>query len=91
MKRQKAIEQELGCIFVRTNPYKEDLSIIKAINEIFRKIKQSTKKTVISKISTPFLGLEFKPHNIIKSKATKFIVNKIFPDYKQKWKCMCRL
>ena len=29
------------------------------------------------------LRLEFKSDNIIESKATKFIVKKILPDYKQ--------
>ena len=28
------------------------------------------------------LGLEFKSDNIIKSKAIKFIVKKVLPDYK---------
>ena len=32
------------------------------------------------------LGLEFKSDNIIKSKAIKFIVQKMLPDYKQQWK-----
>ena len=44
---------------------------------MFRHIKQSTKKTPITRISARLLGLEFKSNNIVKSKATKFIVNKI--------------
>ena len=32
------------------------------------------------------LGLDFKSDNIIKSKAIKFIVKKMLPDYKQQWK-----
>ena len=79
-KRQKAIEQELSCKFIRINPGKEDFDIFKTINEIFRHIKQSTKKTLIN--STTLLGLEFKSENIIKSKAIKFIVKKL-PDYKE--------
>ena len=43
-KRQKAIEKELGCKFLRIDPDKEDSDIFRAINEIFRYIKQSTKK-----------------------------------------------
>ena len=43
IKRQKAIEQELGCKFIRIDPDKEDFDIFRAINEIFRHIKQSTK------------------------------------------------
>ena len=49
IKRQKAIEQELGCKFIRIDLDKEDFDIFRAINEIFRHIKQSTKKTLISK------------------------------------------
>ena len=44
IKRQKAKEQELVCKFVRIDPDKEDFDIFRAINEIFRHIKQSTKK-----------------------------------------------
>ena len=80
IKRQKAIEQELGCKFIRIDPDKEDFDIFKAVNDIFRHIKQSTKKTLISKILT-WLS-EFKSDNIIKSKAMKFIAKKILPDYK---------
>ena len=75
IKRQKAIEQELGYKFIRTDPDKKDFDIFRAINEIFRHIKQSTKKTLINKISTR-LRLVFKSDNIIKSKAMKFIVKK---------------
>ena len=50
IKRQKSIEHELGCTFVRIDPHKEDFDIFRTINEIFRHIKQSTKKTSINKI-----------------------------------------
>ena len=50
IKRQKEIEQELGCKFIKIDPDKEDFDIFKAVNEIFRHIKQSTKKTQRSKI-----------------------------------------
>ena len=36
----------------------------------------------MNKISTRLLGLEFKSHNTIESKAMKYIVKKILPDYK---------
>ena len=41
IKRQKAIEQEFGCKFIRIDPDKEDFE---TANEIFRYIKQSNKK-----------------------------------------------
>ena len=86
IKRQKAMEQKLGCKFFRIDPEKEDFDIFWAINEIFRHITKSTKKTLISKISPRLLGLEYRSDNIIKSKAMKFIVKKLFPDYKWQWK-----
>ena len=39
IKRQKAIEQELGCKFIRIDPDKEDFDIFRTIKEIFRHIK----------------------------------------------------
>ena len=44
IKRQTAIIQELGCKFIRIDPGKENFDIFRAINEIFRHIKQSTKQ-----------------------------------------------
>ena len=82
MKRRKAIKQELFCKFIRIDPDKEDFDIFRAINEIFRRIKQSTKKTLINKISTRLLGLEVKSDNAIKPKAMKYFVKKVLPDYK---------
>ena len=42
IKRQKSIEQKLDCMFIRIDPDKEDFDIFRAINEVFRHIKQST-------------------------------------------------
>ena len=42
IKKQKAIEQELNCEFIRIDPGKIDFDIFKAINEIFRHIKESS-------------------------------------------------
>ena len=41
-KREKAIEQELGCEFIRIDPDKKDFDIFISINDIFRHIKQSS-------------------------------------------------
>ena len=81
IKRQKATEPAVGCKFIRIDADKKHFYIFKTVNEIFRHIKQSTKKTLLSKISTRLLGLEFKSDDIIKSKATKFIVKKILSGY----------
>ena len=44
-KRQKAIEQKLGCKFIRIDPGKEDFDIFKALNEIIRRIKESSNQS----------------------------------------------
>ena len=80
--RQKAIEERLGCEFIKINPDKENSYIIKAINEIFGHIKQLPKETLVNKILfKKLLGIEFKSDNDIKSKTINFIANKILPCY----------
>ena len=58
------IEKEIDSEFIRNNSDKDDFDIFKAINEIFRYIKQSSnqlsKKVLIVKISKRLLSLEFK-------------------------------
>ena len=44
IQRQKILEKELGCKFIRIDPDEEDFDIFKAINEIHRHFKISTKK-----------------------------------------------
>ena len=50
IKRQKAIEQQLDCMFIRIDPTNEDFDFLKTINEMFRHIKQSTKRALINKV-----------------------------------------
>ena len=69
IKNQKAREEKFGWKFIRTDPNKENFDILRAINEKFRHIKQSTKKTLINKTSVRLLRFEFKSEKIIKSKA----------------------
>ena len=68
-------------MFIRTDPDKEDFDIFRDANEIFRHIKPSARKTLINKISTRLLQLEFKSDNISRSKAIQFIVEKILPEW----------
>ena len=42
IKRQKEIEKELDCNFIRVNCDKEGFDIVRTINELFRHIKQLT-------------------------------------------------
>ena len=62
IKKQKAIEQELGCAFIKSNPDKEDIDIYEIINKVFRHMKQSSsqltkqsaKKALVLKIPIIF-------------------------------------
>ena len=77
IERQKALEKELNCVFIRINPDEKDFNIFKPINEIYRHIKKSSKKSLIDKISKILLELEFKSELSIKSKCLKWVVKKI--------------
>ena len=48
----------------------EDFYVFRTINEIFRYIKQSTKKILMNKISTKLLGLEM----VRKTKQSRLIL-----------------
>ena len=69
----RAIEQELGCS--KINPDEEEFDVFKTINEIL------LRKPIKINISTRLFGFDFKSDNNLKSKAMKFIVKEIFPDY----------
>ena len=87
IERQKALEKELSCKFIRINPDKENFNIFKAQNEIFRHIKESneestkelTKKSLIDELSNKLSKLEFEKNNSIKTKCLKHVVEKILP------------
>ena len=67
IERQKALENELNCIFIRINPDEENFDNLKEINKIHRHIKKLTKKLLIDDLSKTLLGLEFKSNHSIKS------------------------
>ena len=79
IERQKALEKELDCVFIRINPDEENFNIFKEINKIHRHIKKSTKKSLVDDLSKILLELEFKSNHSIKSKCLKWIVKKILP------------
>ena len=66
IERQKALERELNCVFIRINHDEKNFNVFKEINKIHRHIKKSSKKSLIDKISKRLLELEFKQHNAIK-------------------------
>ena len=73
---QKAIEKELGCVFIIINPDQQNFNIFKAINKIDRHIKKSTIKSLIDKFSKRLLELEFKSNHSVITKAFKRVVKK---------------
>ena len=83
IERQKVLEKELDCVFIRINPDEENFNIFKEINKVHRHIKKSTKKSLIDDLLKRLLGLEFKSNHSIKSRCLKWIVEKILPDYKE--------
>ena len=79
IQRQKALERELNCVFIRINPDEKDFNIFKEINKIHRHIKTLSKKPLIDKISKRLLELEFKSNHSINSKCLKWVIKKILP------------
>ena len=71
IERQKALEKELDCVFIRINPDEKNFNIFKEINKIHRHIKKSTKNLLIDDLAERFLELEFKSNPAIKSKCLK--------------------
>ena len=79
IQRQRTLERELSCVFIRINPDAADFNIFKEINKIHRHIKKLSKKSLIDKISKRLLEIEFMYDHSIKSKCLKWIVKKILP------------
>ena len=50
IERQKALKEELNCVFIRINPDEKVFNFFKEINKIHRNIKKSFKKSLIDKI-----------------------------------------
>ena len=51
IERQKALEKELNCVFIRINPDEKNYNIHREINKIQRYIKKSTKNLLIDDLS----------------------------------------
>ena len=87
IQRQRALEREPNCVFIRINPDAVDFNICKEINKIHRHInqvtkqqtEQKTKESVIDNLSNELLKLEFKKNDSIKSKCVRWIVKNILP------------
>ena len=79
IEKQKALERELNYVFIRINSDEKDFNIFKPINEMYRHIKKSSKKSLIDKISKGLLELEFKSNHLIITKALKRVFKEILP------------
>ena len=83
--KTKAIEQKLGCEFIRIDPDKEEIDIFEVIIKVFRYIKQSSnqltkqsaKKALVQCNFNDVQKLELKSDYNIKYKVKKHIVKKI--------------
>ena len=92
IERQRALERELNCVFIRINPDERGFSMLREINQIYRHInqvtiqqtKQQTKESVIDNLSSELLKLEFKKNNSIQSKCVRIFYQFI----RNKKKCM---
>ena len=84
IKRQREIEKELNCVFIRTNPDAADFNINKLNNQIFKHIQSKGKNAVnklINKIAEDFKKIVA----VTKLKELKRYAKNILPNYK-KWK-----
>ena len=96
IERQRALERELNCVFIRIDPDVPNFNIFREINKIHRHInklteqqtKKQTKKSIIDNLSKGLLELEFKHDSQIKTRCLKRIVKNILPNYKLEKKCI---
>ena len=85
--RQKALEKELTCTFIRINPAEENFNIFVEIGKIQNYItkstkkltEESTKKSLTDEFPNKLLRLQFKSNNSMKPKGLKYVVKKILP------------
>ena len=87
IERQKAIEKQIGCKFIRINPAKENLNIFDEIGEIQNYIvesakkitKESTKKSVINDVEKLLKAVSKFSNNGTISKFTKNFARHLLP------------
>ena len=91
IERQRALERERNCVFIRINPDERNFSMLREINKIHRHIDQVTiqqteqqiKESVIDNLSNELLKLGLKKNNSIKSNCVRWIVKSILPGHKK--------
>ena len=91
IERQRALERERNCVFIRIDPDAPNFKILREINKIHRHInqptkqqtEQKTKESLINNLSNELLKLALKKNNSIKSKCVRWIVKNILSGYKK--------
>ena len=79
IERQRPLERELNCVFIRINPDAPNFSMLREINKIYwhinkvtkQQTEQKTKESVIDNLSNELLKLELKKNNSTKSKCVR--------------------
>ena len=90
-KSRQLMTETHGITFIITNPDAADFNMYRLINQIRKRITESTKnqtkvsikKSLIDDLSKRLLELEFKSNYSIKSKCLKWVVKNILPNYKK--------
>ena len=67
IERQKALEKELNCKFIRINPARGSFNIFNDVCKIHHYIVKSREKSLLKRISGRLLSLEPKSDNTIKT------------------------
>ena len=75
--RQKAIEKDLDCKFIRINP--DEKYHTDEIGKIYNHINRSFEQSLIGKISKRLTESEFESNHLIKLKCLKYVFKIIFP------------
>ena len=71
IERQKALEKELDCKFIRNNPARENFYISNEVNRIHHHIIKFKEKNLLDNISNRLLNLELKKKKFNKRKVFK--------------------
>ena len=77
IKRQREIEKELNCVFIRTNPGAADFNMNRLKNQIYKHIIKSKEEKLKSKFTKELLS--YASSIFIPLKPIKYFVKKILP------------
>ena len=75
IRRQKAIQKELGCKIIWINTAKVNFNIFAETGKLQNYIIKSTKKVLMDELLNKLLRLEFKSNNFIKTKCLKLFLS----------------